>query len=223
MPDKLTAEPLTVEPAPATNPWLRKARLIYFAILLLGFASTLYALVFHAAVSELHSYILLVPFISAYLIYIQRDRLPKVFSPSVGPGAICGIVGLLALGAALTFGPWSANDYFTIMALSFVCLLLAGGFFFLGRQWMAAAAFPAAFLFFFVPMPDAMADTLETASQLASAEAASFFFSLSGSAFHPRRDDFSITQHHHPSGAGVQWNSLELDSVDHQPVGVYLF
>jgi exosortase C (VPDSG-CTERM-specific) len=69
------------------------------------------------------------------------------------------------------------------MTLSFVCLLMAGGFFFLGRQWMAVVAFPVAFLFFFVPMPDAIADALETASQVASAEAASFFFSLSGVPF----------------------------------------
>jgi exosortase C (VPDSG-CTERM-specific) len=66
------------------------------------------------------------------------------------------------------------------MALSFVCFLAAGGFFFLGRKWMTAAAFPFAFLIFIVPMPDAMADTLERASALASAEAASFFFNLTG-------------------------------------------
>ena len=45
---------------------------------------------------------------------------------------------------------------------------------------MTAAAFPFAFLIFIVPMPDAMADTLETASQLASTEAASLFFDITG-------------------------------------------
>src|SRR6202011_200464 len=56
----------------------------------------------------------------------------------------------------------------------------AGGFFFLGRKWMAAAAFPFAFLIFMVPMPDRVADFLETASKLASTEAASMFFNVSG-------------------------------------------
>lgn len=176
------AEPIPPVPS-QPQPWLKAAGFIYLAILLLGFASTLYTLTFRAAVSQLHSYILLIPFISGYLIYIQRERLPKVFSPSVGLGSIFAIMGLLSLSAALTFGPWSANDYFTLMALSFVCLLVAGGFFFLGQQWMVAAAFPVAFLFFFVPMPDAMADTLEIASQVASAEAASVLFSLSGTPF----------------------------------------
>src|SRR5467141_474838 len=66
------------------------------------------------------------------------------------------------------------------MALSFVCFVGAGGFFFLGRKWMTAAAFPFAFLIFMVPMPDRVADFLETASKLASTEAASMFFNISG-------------------------------------------
>jgi hypothetical protein len=37
---------------------------------------------------------------------------------------------------------------------------------------MAAAAFPVAFLLFLIPLPDALTQWLETASKLASAEAA---------------------------------------------------
>ena len=81
-------------------------------------------------------------------------------------------------GRALT-----ENDYLAVLTFSFLCGLLAGGFLFLGRNWMRAAAFPIAFLIFMVPMPDAMADTLETASQFASAEAANLFFQLSGMPF----------------------------------------
>ena len=45
---------------------------------------------------------------------------------------------------------------------------------------MTAAAFPFAFLIFMVPLPDAIVDWLETASKLASAEAAALFFSVVG-------------------------------------------
>ena len=45
---------------------------------------------------------------------------------------------------------------------------------------MRAAAFPLAYLIFMVPMPDAMADALETASKYASAEVANVLFHLSG-------------------------------------------
>jgi exosortase len=45
---------------------------------------------------------------------------------------------------------------------------------------MAAVAFPFAFLLFMVPLPDRSIDFLETASKLASAEAANMFFNLTG-------------------------------------------
>src|SRR4029077_20056026 len=45
------------------------------------------------------------------------------------------------------------------------------------------AAFPLAYLIVMVPMPDAMADALESASKYASAEVANVLFHLSGTPF----------------------------------------
>ena len=75
------------------------------------------------------------------------------------------------------------NTRLVLLTLSFLCFLAAGGFFFFGRGWMRSAAFPLAYLIFMVPMPDAMADALETASKYASAEVANLFFHLSGTPF----------------------------------------
>ena len=152
-----------------------------FAIVLLAaFAKPLLSLVNHAAGSHLHSHILLVPFISAYLIYIRRDQLTKEYASSPGLAAIPLLGGIVALAAALRERfILSHNDYLALITLSFVCFFAAGGFFFLGRKWMTAAAFPVFFLIFMIPMPDRMADVLETASKLASTEAASFFFDIS--------------------------------------------
>jgi exosortase C (VPDSG-CTERM-specific) len=75
------------------------------------------------------------------------------------------------------------NDRLALLTLSFLCCLGAGGFFFFGRTWMRAAAFPLAYLIFMVPMPDAMADALETASKYASTEVANVLFHLSGTPF----------------------------------------
>jgi exosortase len=61
--------------------------------------------------------------------------------------------------------------------MSFVA---AGGFLFLGSKWMAAAAFPVAFLVFMVPLPDAAVNWLRIASVRASASAAQLLFSISG-------------------------------------------
>jgi exosortase len=124
----------------------------------------------------------LIPFIAAYLIYIRRQRLPAEYVFSPGWTALLLLAGLGALLAAVSlFNPTlTQNDSLSLIALSFVCLVAAAGFLFLGRQWMASAAFPFAFLIFMVPLPDGIVNSLETMSKLASAEAAALFFSISG-------------------------------------------
>jgi exosortase C (VPDSG-CTERM-specific) len=158
--------------------------LIFGIFLVAAFSKPLFSLAVYVAGEELHSHILLIPFVSAYLIYIRRHALPRDYTFSVGWALIPLIVGAIPLAAGWTPGvfgrPLSQNDYLALMALSFVCFVAAGGFFFLGRKWMAAAAFPIAFLIFMVPMPDRVADFLETASKLASADAASMLFNISG-------------------------------------------
>jgi exosortase C (VPDSG-CTERM-specific) len=152
-----------------------------FGILLVAiFIKPLFYLMVYSAGQELHSHILLIPFVSAYLIYIRRSSLPADYTFSPGWSMIPSVAGVIALVAAVFGPPLSENDYLALMALSFVSFLAAGGFFFLGRKWMAVAAFPFAFLIFMVPLPDRITDFLETASKLASAEAANLFFNMTG-------------------------------------------
>jgi exosortase C (VPDSG-CTERM-specific) len=159
-----------------------------FAIVLLAaFAQPLLALINYAAGSELYSYILLVPFVSAYLLFLGRDQLPKNYVVDL-PLAIVSLAAGLALRVFIYWLHFvkrapGDNDYLTLLTLSFLCCVAAGGFFFFGRGWMRSAAFPLAYLIFMVPMPDAMADALETASKYASAEVANFLFHLSGTPF----------------------------------------
>ncbi len=159
-----------------------------FAIVLLAaFGRPLLVLINYAAWNELRSYILLVPFVSAYLLYIRRDQLPKQYATDFP----LAIVSLAAGLGVLVFTYWldfagrapADNDRLALLTLSFLCCLAAGGFFFFGRAWMRAAAFPLGYLIFMVPMPDAMADALETASKSASAEVANLLFHLSGTPF----------------------------------------
>lgn len=158
-----------------------------FAILLLvAFADPLLTLLKCAAGSSLLSYILLVPFVSAYLLYLRRDQLPKNYAVDFPLAVLFVAVGLGALGLSYWFiGQQSSTDsnYLAVVTVSFLCCLAAGGFFFLGREWMRAAAFPLTYLIFMVPIPDVMADALETASKYASAEVANVFFHLSGTPF----------------------------------------
>jgi exosortase C (VPDSG-CTERM-specific) len=159
-----------------------------FAVVLLAvFAQPLVALINYAAGSELCSYILLVPFVSAYLLYLRRDRLPTKYGVDLPLAIVSLAVGLgvlvLTYWLNITGQAPAENDRLALLTLSFLCCLMAGGFFLFGRAWMRAAAFPLAYLIFMVPMPDAMAEALETASKYASAEAANLLFHLSGTPF----------------------------------------
>jgi exosortase C (VPDSG-CTERM-specific) len=159
-----------------------------FAIVLAAiFGHSLLTLIKYAASSQLHSYILLIPFVSAYLLYIRRDQLPKKYSVDLPLAIVSLAIGL----GILIFTYWldfagrapSIGDRLTLLTISLLCCLAAGGFFFFGRTWMRAAAFPLAYLSFMIPMPDTMAEALEQASSTASAEMANLLFHLSGVPF----------------------------------------
>ena len=174
-------------PSRQKQKWRFWSGVCFAVVLLAAFAPPLLGLINHAARSQLHSYILLVPFVSAYLLYLRHDQLPKNYVSDL-PLAIVSLAGGLG-GLVCTY--WldfagrapAYNDYLALLTLSFLCCLAAEGFFFFGRGWMRAAAFPVAYLIFMVPMPDAMADALETASKSASAEVANLLFHLSGTPF----------------------------------------
>jgi exosortase C (VPDSG-CTERM-specific) len=159
-----------------------------FAVVLAAvFGPSLLTLINYAAASNLYSYILLIPFVSAYLLYIRRDQLPKKCSVDLPLAIVALAIGL----GTLTFTYWldfagrapAIGDRLTLLTTSFLCCLAAGGFFFFGRTWMRAAAFPLAYLIFMIPMPNAMVDALEQASSTASAEMANLLFTLSGMPF----------------------------------------
>jgi exosortase C (VPDSG-CTERM-specific) len=159
----------------------------FVIVLLAAFGQPLLGLANYAAHSSLHSHILLVPFVSGYLLYLRRDQLPKERVADFPFGIVllaCGL-GVFLFTHWLAFAERAPTDnyYFVLLTISFLCCIAAGGFFFFGRDWMRAAAFPLAYLIFMVPMPDAMADVLETASKYASAEVANVFFHLSGTPF----------------------------------------
>src|ERR1035438_3520773 len=153
----------------------------YFVLLTLLFLQPLTRLIQYAAHSDLHSHILLVPLITVYLLYIQRGQLSSAYRSSIAGTVTVGGIGVAALAAGIAWrGSLSINDGLALMALAFVSFVAAGGFLFLGSKWMAAAAFPFAFLIFMVPLPDAAVDWLEKASMLASAEAAALYFNVAG-------------------------------------------
>jgi exosortase C (VPDSG-CTERM-specific) len=153
----------------------------YLALLTLLFIQPLARLMLYATRNELHSHIFLVPLITGYLLYIRRGGLSTAFRSSIAGTVAAGGIGIATLAGAIKWRAiLSVNDDLALMALAFVSLVAAGGFGFLGSKWMAARAFPIAFLIFMAPLPDAAAVWLAKASVLASTEAAAVLFNVSG-------------------------------------------
>lgn len=145
----------------------------------LVFAQPLFRLAVLASETPLHSHILLVPFIAAYLLHQQRETLPAPGRPAWIPAVLLG-----ALSAAAIAVGWTARlgstDTLAVFSFAYVVYIAAGGFLFLGRQWMVSAAFPVSFLIFLVPLPDAAVVWLEDALVLASADVAAWMVHATG-------------------------------------------
>ena len=145
------------------------------------FGRSLYELAVYAMGTTLHSHVVLIPFISGYLIAIEGGRLPRHGRPSFVLAALAAIVGVVAWLVVNSNGAaWSQNDRLAAITFSFLCFFWAAGFAFFGREWMKATAFPMAFLIFLVPLPDPAVNWLETASKFASAEASAFLIAIAG-------------------------------------------
>jgi len=153
---------------------------LYLVILCGAFALPLRAFVTYARNSDVHSYGLLIPFVTAYLIYIRWKQLSRELSSAWGYALLLTATGTGALLASLRFTELGQNDYMTLIALSFVCFAIAGAFLFLGGKWAYSAMFPLFFLAFMIPLPEAAVDFLENASKEASAEVANWLFLISG-------------------------------------------
>ena len=153
---------------------------IYLAILCGAFALPLREFVTYARHSDVHSYVLLIPFVTAYLIYIRWKQLSRELNSAWGYALLSAAAGIGALFASLHFTELGQNDHMTLIALSFVCFVIAGTFLFLGSKWARSAMFPLFFLAFMIPLPEAAVDFLENASKQASAEVANWLFLISG-------------------------------------------
>lgn len=153
---------------------------IYLVILCGAFALPLREFATYARHSDVHSYVLLIPFVTAYLIYIRWKQLSRELSSAWGYALLLTATGTGALLASLHFTELGQNDYMTLTALSFVCFAIAGAFLFLGGKWAYSAMFPLFFLAFMIPLPEVAVDFLENASKEASAEVANWLFLISG-------------------------------------------
>jgi exosortase C (VPDSG-CTERM-specific) len=160
------------------------AAAVYAGAIMFVFGAPLTQLFNYAMHNDVNSYVVLVPFVCAYLLWIRRSSLADRSRAALWPGVGITVVATIVWAMAMHFRPtaWmpDESDRLTLFTLSLVLLVWAGGFLFLGRDWMRSAAFPMFFLIFMVPLPSVLVDALESASKVASSDAANMFFAVSG-------------------------------------------
>jgi exosortase C (VPDSG-CTERM-specific) len=167
-------------PSPSTKHG--SLRPFYAATLILVglFGLPLYDLIRFAAKSDLFSHVILVPFVSAYLVWMKRASLP---SPGITPDRRWAIAPLMAgsllVGLRFMLNP-VAVDALAYTTLAFVLLFLGLCAWHLNTALLKQIAFPLGFLFFMVPFPHALTEWIEATLQTHSATAAYLFFKLAG-------------------------------------------
>jgi exosortase C (VPDSG-CTERM-specific) len=175
--------------------WMDDARMLFKALmpryfllisvgLILSFSLPLFQLVRLAMATELYSHVLIIPFISLYLIWCKRQGLPAPSEPNRLLGLFLLLVGLLALGlsrvtveAGITL---TQEDTLSAAIFSFVMFFLAGACFFLGKETLKRFVFPLIFLMCIIPFPTFLEEGIETFFQYTSADVSSWLFNLSG-------------------------------------------
>jgi exosortase C (VPDSG-CTERM-specific) len=159
--------------------------LVWATIVLVAcFSVPLFRLVWFAATSELYSQCLLVPFVSAYLAWLNRGN---VWGSS-GPNRRFAVFAWSA-GSVLLAGYWLAiwsrwpitnQDGLAWTISAFVCLFFGMCGWFAGRERLRTMRFPLCFLVFMVPFPMVVHNWLEGFLQRGSALTAYGFFQLFG-------------------------------------------
>ena len=129
--------------------------LIFWLLSLVLFREPLISLARLSFHDELASHVLLIPLISAFLIYLERARIFRAtrYCPSLG-------VPLLLAAAAVWSRLSSINqaDRLSVAAALIVLAWIAGFVLFYGTAAAKAAAFPLLFLFLMSPLPGAVSD-----------------------------------------------------------------
>ena len=133
---------------------------------------------------DLYSHVLLIPFISLYLIWLQKRNLLVDSMPArrlaIAPAAIG--VGVLSFAWSGFDGnlPRPIEDYLAVMAIAVLCFLAVSLFWFLGLGILRKLAFPLAFLIFVIPFPASIVNQIEFWLQHGSAEVAYWLFQAFG-------------------------------------------
>lgn len=157
---------------------LRAAGMVVFSLLLTAvFYPVLLEWVRFSRTVSYYSHLILIPFVSAILLYRGRRDYFRELDGAALPG---GIIFVLGLVLTLLFAPSRSNEvdklFFSVIGI--VTIWIGGFIFILGRSCFHKTMFPVLFLFFSAPVPSRFFDGLISLMQQASVHVTFWLFSL---------------------------------------------
>ena len=125
-------------------------------------------------IDDRYSHLLLIPLVSACLLYFQRARIFSLQRDTTGVGVA------LAIGAAVVYAISLATQHLTLAICSLVLVWAAIFAFCYGAKALRAAAFPLGFLVFMIPVPESVLNWMVHGLQSASADVSAVLFRATG-------------------------------------------
>ena len=137
----------------------------------------LHALTVYALANDNISYILLIPLLCGWLLFVRREQ---IFSrPAYDPAA-----ALIPFVLAIVFATWSLRSSVPRRPAGFVLALvlfwISGFILIFGRNCLKQARFPMSFLALMIPLPESVLQHVVHLLQQGSAEIAAALFDLTG-------------------------------------------
>ncbi len=155
---------------------------ISFSILTLGiFYAPLKEVVRFALYERFYAHMMLVPFVSAYFLFLKRRHVGLQNDFSFKAGTVLCLIGILLFWVEEKNGLGLSQSSHLSLAVLSALIFWVGGFVLLyGAKAFKTAAFPLLLLLFMVPIPGKALETIVYLLTCGSAEAAHGFFKLTG-------------------------------------------
>ena len=157
---------------------------LWIAVSLVVFARPLGWMIHFALQNDDASHILLIPVISAWVIYLERQNVFYQLSSDI-PSAVFlfFVAGFFYAWTTWSGANWTLPSNLTGYLLALVLFWISGFALFFGRPALQNARFPLLFLFLAVPLPEFLLNRAILVLQKGSAEITAALFDLMGVPF----------------------------------------
>ena len=147
-----------------------------------------------AANRDYYSHIILIPFVSVYLIYLKRKEIYSDKVYSFGIGASVMLIGIILYVSGQNPGTsLNQNDFTSLITFSAVVLLLGAFISAYGVRAFREALFPLLFLGFMIPIPSSLMDWIIHFLQVGSTEFVNILLTATGVPFFREGFVFSLS------------------------------